>query len=95
MARIRNSSLNNAYSDGKEQIFIDDTGKEYTIRNSSLDNIYGDGKQKIVKERGSSSDSLLVDLISGLPIIVQIIIVVVGIIALMSPGFWIAIFSIF
>ena len=54
MARIRNSSVNNVFGEGKEQIFTDDNGKEYTIRNSSLDNVFGEGKEKIVTERGSS-----------------------------------------
>ena len=54
MARIRNSSLDNFYGDGKQKIFTDNNGKEYIIRNSALDNFYGDGKQQIVKERGSS-----------------------------------------
>jgi preprotein translocase subunit SecG len=54
MAKIRNSSVDNAYGGGKQQIFTDDNGKEYVIKNSSLDNVYGGGKQKIVKERGSS-----------------------------------------
>ena len=63
MARIRNSSQNNAYGGGKEQIFTDDSGKEYIIKNSSLDNVYGGGKEKRVVENGSSSDSLLVDLL--------------------------------
>ena len=54
MAKIRNSSVNNFYGDGKQQIFTDDNGKEYVIRNSSVDNFYGDGKQKVVKERGTS-----------------------------------------
>jgi hypothetical protein len=54
MARIRNSSLDNFYGDGKQKIFTDNDGKEYIIRNSALDNFYGDGKQQIVKEKGSS-----------------------------------------
>ena len=83
MARIRNSSQNNAYGGGKEQIFTDDNGKEYIIKNSSLDNVYGDGKEKRVVENGSSSDSLLADLlISIMPEWLQTII---GAIALLSP----------
>lgn len=83
MARIRNSSQNNAYGGGKEQIFTDDSGKEYIIKNSSLDNVYGDGKEKRVVENGSSSDSLLADLlISIMPEWLQTII---GAIALLSP----------
>lgn len=54
MARIRNSSLDNFYGDGKQKIFTDNDGKEYIIRNSALDNFYGDGKQQVVKERSSS-----------------------------------------
>lgn len=54
MAKIRNSSVNNFYGDGKQQIFTDDNGKEYVISNSSVDNFYGEGKQKKVEERGSS-----------------------------------------
>ena len=79
MARIRNSSQNNAYGGGKEQIFTDDSGKEYIIKNSSLDNVYGDGKEKRVVENGSSSDSLLADLlISIMPEWLQIIIGAIG-----------------
>ena len=52
MAKIRNSSTDNWYGGGKQQIFTDDDGNEYTIRNSSMDNWYGDGKQKIVTKRG-------------------------------------------
>lgn len=54
MAKIKNSSVNNSYGGGKEQIFTDDNGKEYVIKNSSVDNVYGSGKQKIVEEKGSS-----------------------------------------
>ena len=54
MSRIKNSSSNNAFGGGKEQILTTDDGKSYTIRNSSLDNFYGDGKQKTITERGSS-----------------------------------------
>ncbi len=53
MAKIRNSSTDNWYGGGKQQIFTDDDGKEYVIKNSSLDNFYGDGKQKIVSETGA------------------------------------------
>ena len=54
MARIRNSSLDNWYGEGKQQIFTDDSGKEYIIKNSSLDNVYGTGKEKVVVESGES-----------------------------------------
>ena len=54
MAKIRNSSQNNVYGGGKEQIFTDDSGKEYIIKNSSLDNVYGTGKEKVVVESGES-----------------------------------------
>ena len=83
MARIRNSSQNNAYGGGKEQIFTDDNGKEYTIKNSSLDNVYGGGKEKRVVENGSSSDSLLVDLL--LSIMPEWLQTIIGAIALLSP----------
>ena len=63
MAKIRNSSQNNVYGGGKEQIFTDNSGKEYIIKNSSLDNVYGSGKEKIVVESGSSGDSLLAELL--------------------------------
>ena len=83
MARIRNSSQNNAYGGGKEQIFTDDNGKEYIIKNSSLDNVYGGGKEKRVVENGSSSDSLLVDLL--LSIMPEWLQTIIGAIALLSP----------
>lgn len=54
MAKIRNSSLNNVYDEGKEQILTTDDGKSYTIKNSSINNVYGDGKEKIIVENGSS-----------------------------------------
>ena len=79
MAKIRNSSQNNAYGGGKEQIFTDDSGKEYIIKNSSQNNAYGGGKEKRVVENGSSSDSLLVDLLfSIMPEWLQIIIGIIG-----------------
>ncbi len=65
MGKIRNSSLDNVYGDGKQQIYTSDSGKQYRIKNSSLDNVYGDGKQKIVEEVGSG-DSFLADLIFNL-----------------------------
>lgn len=58
MAKIRNSSVDNAYGGGKQQIFTDDNGKEYIIKNSSLDNVYGSGKQEIIEEKGSSEGGL-------------------------------------
>ena len=80
MARIRNSSQNNAYGGGKEQIFTDDNGKEYIIKNSSLDNVYGDGKEKRVVENGSSGDSMLADLLfSIMPEWLQVIIGIIGV----------------
>lgn len=63
MAKIRNSSKDNVYGTGKEQIFTDNNGKEYIIKNSSLDNVYGTGKEKIVTENGSNNNSLLVELL--------------------------------
>ena len=83
MARIRNSSQNNAYGGGKEQIFTDDNGKEYIIKNSSLDNVYGGGKEKRVVENGSSSDSMLADLL--LSIMPEWLQTIIGAIALLSP----------
>lgn len=83
MAKIRNSSQNNVYGDGKEQIFTDDNGKEYTIKNSSLDNVYGTGKEKRVVESGSSSDSLLVELI--VKITPEWLQDIIGILALLFP----------
>ncbi len=65
MGKIRNSSLDNVYGDGKQQIYTSDSGKQYRIKNSSLDNVHGDGKQKIVEEVGSS-ESFLVNLIFSL-----------------------------
>ena len=66
MARIRNSSLDNVYGEGKEQIFTDDNGKEYIIKNSSLNNVYGTGKEKRVVESNSNNNSLLVELLSNI-----------------------------
>ena len=83
MARIRNSSQNNAYGGGKEQIFTDDSGKEYIIKNSSLDNVYGDGKEKRVVENGSSSDSMLADLL--LSIMPEWLQLLIGMCAVASP----------
>ena len=83
MAKIRNSSQNNVYGGGKEQIFTDNSGKEYIIKNSSLDNVYGTGKEKRVVENGSSSDSLLVDLL--LSIMPEWLQTIIGAIALLSP----------
>ena len=39
VAKIRNSSQDNVYGGGKEQIFTDNSGKEYIVKNSSLDNV--------------------------------------------------------
>ena len=79
VAKIRNSSQNNVYGGGKEQIFTDNSGKEYIIKNSSLDNVYGGGKEKRVVENGSSSDSMLADLLfSIMPEWLQIIIGAIG-----------------
>lgn len=61
MTKIKNSSVDNAYGGGKQEIFTDDNGKEYIIKNSSLDNVYGDGKQKIVTENKSGSGDCLAD----------------------------------
>lgn len=58
MARIRNSSRDNAFGGGKEQIFTDNNGKGYTIKNSSRDNAFGDGKEKVIVENGSSGGGL-------------------------------------
>ncbi len=82
MAKIRNSSINNAYGGGKQQIFTDNNGKEYVIKNSSVDNVYGSGKQKIVEERGSSDGGLAELIFDLLPnfIKIPIYIVLVGIV---------------
>ncbi len=82
MAKIRNSSVDNAYGGGKQQIYTDDNGKEYIIKNSSLDNVYGRGKQKIVEEKGSSDGGLAGMLFDLLPnfIKVPIYIILVGIV---------------
>lgn len=53
MTRMRNSSSNNAFGSGKEQILTTDNGKSYTIKNSSRDNAFGDGKEKVIVENGS------------------------------------------
>ncbi len=58
MARIRNSSRDNAFGGGKEQIFTTNDGKSYTIKNSSRDNAFGDGKEKVIVENGSSGGGL-------------------------------------
>lgn len=82
MGKIRNSSLNNVYGGGKQQIYTDDNGKEYIIKNSSLDNVYGNGKQKIVKEKGSSDGGLAEMLFDLLPnfIKIPIYVVLVGVV---------------
>lgn len=81
MGKIRNSSLDNVYGGGKQQIFTDDNGKEYVIKNSSLDNVYGGGKQKIVEERDSSNGGLAEMLFDLLPnfIKIPIYVILVGI----------------
>ena len=48
MGRLKNTSTDNIYGGGKEQLYISDSGKTYRIRNSSTDNIYGGGKEKII-----------------------------------------------
>ena len=83
MAKIRNSSQNNVYGGGKEQIFTDNSGKEYIIKNSSLDNVYGSGKEKVVVESGSSSDSLLAELL--IKIMPEWLQTFIGICALLFP----------
>ncbi len=83
VAKIRNSSQNNVYGGGKEQIFTDNSGKEYIIKNSSLDNAYGSGKEKVVVESGSSGDSLLAELL--IKIMPEWLQTVIGAIALLFP----------
>ena len=83
MAKIRNSSQNNVYGGGKEQIFTDNSGKEYIIKNSSLDNVYGTGKEKRVVENGSSGDSLLAELV--IKIMPEWLQTIIGAIVLLSP----------
>ena len=82
MAKIRNSSVNNAFGDGKQQIFTDDNGKEYIIKNSSLDNLYGSGKQKIIVEKGPSDGGLAELIFDLLPnfIKIPIYIVLIGVV---------------
>lgn len=83
MAKIRNSSQNNVYGSGKEQIFTDNSGKEYIIKNSSLDNVYGSGKEKVVVESGSCGDSLLAELV--IKIMPEWLQTIIGAIALLFP----------
>ena len=89
MAKIRNSSLNNVYGSGKQQIFTDDNGKEYVIKNSSVDNFYGSGKQKIIKEKGSSGGlaEMIVDALPWWGCLLLVIIIMV--VNFVFPGeFW-------
>lgn len=79
MGKIRNSSVDNVYGGGKQQIFTDDNGKEYVIKNSSIDNVYGNGKQKIVEEKGSSG-GLAEMIVDALPWWVVVLIWIVTII---------------
>ena len=83
MAKIRNSSQNNVYGGGKEQIFTDNSGKEYIVKNSSLDNVYGSGKEKVVVESGSCGDSLLAELV--IKIMPEWLQTIIGAIALLFP----------
>ena len=53
--RIRNSSLDNLYGDGKEKIITLDNGEEYVIRNSATPNLYGDGHEQIIEKRGTQA----------------------------------------
>lgn len=55
MGKLKNSSCDNAFGGGKQQIYTDDSGKEYIIRNSAADNVFGTGKEKIIEEKGKSS----------------------------------------
>lgn len=73
MARIRNSSLDNFYGEGKQQIITTDDGRSYTIKNSSVNNAYGDGKEKIIVENGSSG-GFLVDILPWWSAIIIVII---------------------
>lgn len=76
MAKIRNSSMKNWYGDGHQQIFTDDSGKEYIIRNSAMKEWYGDGHQKIVEEKGSqvTMPLWLLAILFGIGFIIQLII---------------------
>jgi len=78
MARIRNSSSNNAFGSGKEQILTTDDGKSYTIKNSSRDNAFGGGKEKIIVENGSSDHALLDLIWDYLPRFITLPIEIVG-----------------
>lgn len=66
MGKIRNSSVDNVYGGGKQQIFTDDSGNSYTIKNSSKDNAFGDGKEKVIVENGSGSGDGLADWITDI-----------------------------
>lgn len=78
MARIRNSSSNNVFGGGKEQILTTDDGKSYTIKNSSVNNAYGDGKEKIIVENGSSDHALLDLIWDYLPRFITLPIEIIG-----------------
>lgn len=58
MGKLRNSSTNNAFGEGKEQIYTSDSGKTYRIKNSSVNNAYGEGKEKIIEETGNVGGGL-------------------------------------
>ena len=63
MGKLKNTSTNNAFGEGKEQIYTSDSGKTYRIRNSSLDNVYGTGKEKIITEEPYDSADGIADLL--------------------------------
>jgi hypothetical protein len=78
MGKLRNTSTNNTFGGGKEQIYTSDSGKTYRIRNTSTENVYGGGKEKIITEEcGSAGDGLAELLAEIVPWWVWIIIVVV------------------
>lgn len=81
MGKLRNTSTNNAFGGGKEQIYTSDSGKTYRIRNASTNNVYGDGKEKIITEESSSGgDGLAELLVEIVPWWVWIILIVGAII---------------
>ena len=96
MAKIRNSSLNNVYGKGKQQIFTDNNGKEYVIKNSSVDNVYGSGKQKIIEEKGSSDGGLAELIFDSFPnfIKIPIYVVLVGVVLYFGWDLFIGIFKV-
>lgn len=90
MARIRNSSQDNLYGEGKEKIITLDNGEEYVIRNSAMPNLYGDGREQIIEKRGTQAplkyNKTLVG-ISGIMLLLSALCFIIGLFVLKSESF--------